>query len=114
MQEHRRRREKDHNAIILYSTYIAMCVKVCQQEYFPNVLGPEEADMQVGRQRKSAVVICRDTDEIALGNAIAVFIDNWFKERYRVVDMTVPVTDAIAESHPLHAYYCRYGIRIIH
>eukprot|EP00573_Skeletonema_grethae_P007592 CAMPEP_0201711044 /NCGR_PEP_ID=MMETSP0578-20130828/58939_1 /ASSEMBLY_ACC=CAM_ASM_000663 /TAXON_ID=267565 /ORGANISM="Skeletonema grethea, Strain CCMP 1804" /LENGTH=253 /DNA_ID=CAMNT_0048200093 /DNA_START=2547 /DNA_END=3308 /DNA_ORIENTATION=- len=108
-----RRREKA-DSIVITSTFIAMCVKVCKEMFINYVVAPQEADMQVCRRDKNSILVCRDSDGVAYGHKYVVIVDSWSKEEYRVIDMTTPVTEDIAKNYPLYAAYKRYGIKIIH
>jgi hypothetical protein len=97
-----------------------MCVLICRRRFVKYVVSPAEADMQVGCCRDQAgdldlgIPVCRDSDEIAYGNRLVIFIDNWAKEEYRIVNLDVPVTDAMRTVLPIFYYYRWYGMRIIH
>ena len=111
--EHARRREKV-GSVVIDSTFISICVVICKRHFVKYVVAPAEADMQVGRWQDGAVPVCRDSDEIAYGNRYVVFIDNWHREQFRVVDLNVPATAEMETKLPLFWYYRRYGFRIIH
>ena len=89
--EHARRREKV-GSVVIDSTFISICVVICKRHFVKYVVAPSEADMQVGRWQDGAVPVCRDSDEIAYGNRYVVFIDNWHREQFRVVDLNIPAT----------------------
>jgi len=96
-----------------------MCKEVCRGCCIDNIIAPYEADSQVGRRNNSeftnsALVLCRDTDLLAYGNTNVVFIDSYFGENWRHVNMNTPVTNQIKKDFPLYAYYHKYGIKIIH
>ena len=64
--EHQRRRaQRSDDDIVIDSTYISMCVKVCQRCQVPFVVAPFEADSQVGRRRENTIPVCGDSDLIA-------------------------------------------------
>ena len=84
--EHQRRRGWD-DSVVVDSTFIAICAKICKRHFVKYVVAPYEADMQVGRQKEGTVAVCRDSDEIAYGNKLVVIIDNYQKEEYRVIDL---------------------------
>jgi hypothetical protein len=84
--EHQRRRGRD-DSVVVDSTFIAICAKICKRHFVKYVVAPYEADMQVGRQKEGTVAVCRDSDEIAYGNKLVVIIDNYQKEEYRVIDL---------------------------
>jgi len=111
--EHQRRGDKE-DSITINSTYIAMCAKVCRTMFIDFVVAPEEADMQVGRRDKSTIAMGCDGDLIAFGNKIVVMMDNYHQEKYRIIDMTKPITEYTKDELPLYYYYCKYGIRVIH
>ncbi|EJK67549.1 hypothetical protein THAOC_11399, partial [Thalassiosira oceanica] len=110
--EHERRQD-DKDRVPITSTYILMCVKVCQQMFLKYVVAPEEADMQAGREGNSRPV-CRDSDLAAYNNKIIYIIDSYFTETYRKIDLTVPDTPELRENYPLHGYYIDYGRVVIH
>ena len=60
-------------------TFIAMCVVVCKQHVVKSIVSPAKADMQVGIIRPEAVVVCRDSDNLAHDNRIVIIIDSWPK-----------------------------------
>eukprot|EP00984_Skeletonema_dohrnii_P032075 scaffold25492_cov80-Skeletonema_dohrnii-CCMP3373.AAC.2 len=111
--EHQRRVNKE-DSISINSTYIAMCAKVCRTMFIDFVVAPEEADMQVGRRSNSTTAMGCDSDLIAFGNKIVVMIDNYHQEKYRIIDMTKPITEYTKDELPLYYYYHKYGIKIIH
>ena len=89
-----------------------MCARICKRLYYNYVVAPMEADMQAGRgeeDAEDAVVVCRDSDLIAYGNKLVVLVDNWAREEYRVVDLSIPATDEMKRTHPLYWYYHKYG-----
>ena len=108
------RRSGNDAHIDIKAEFIAMCVVVCQRHFFRFIVSPAEADMQVGRTRPEAVVVCRDSDEIAYGNRIVVIVDSWPKEEYRVIDMDAPVDERTRARLPLFFYFNMYGLKIIH
>ena len=61
--EHEQRRRNDEG-IAMTSTYISMCVKVCQRCFIPYIVAPAEADMQVGRRDGNAVTVCRESRRV--------------------------------------------------
>ena len=109
--EHARQKSKD-DSIRINATFIAIFIRVCKRHFVRYIVAPEEADMQVGRTR--GVPVCRDADLIAYGHSTVVFVDNWSREEYRVVNMEVPATDEMRESLPLYRYYQKYGPYVIH
>lgn len=111
--EHERRQLRE-DSITINSTYIAMCAKICRQRCINYTVAPKEADMQVGRRDKSAIVLTRDGDIVAYDNPITVIVDSYPKEEYRVIDMTAPITPKTKEELPLYYYYKKHGIKIIH
>ena len=111
--EHDRRRQ-DPTSIVITSEYIAMCIRVCKNRCMNFVVAPAEADMQVGRLSENAVVLCRDSDEIAYGNKLVVLIDHYAKEEYRVIDMELSLTEDVEEKYPLYYYYRFFGLRVLH
>lgn len=111
--EHERRRAR-HNGMSISSTMTAMCAKVCQQHLIPFVVSPQEADMQVRRQRCQAVVLSSDGDAIAYGAPYVVLVDRFGSETFRTIDMSLPVTIDIQRKYPLYACTKRFGIKIIH
>ena len=113
MHEHDRRSKRGDDSVIINSTYIAMCAKVCKQRYLNYIVSPSEADMQAGRRDKLAIPVCRDSDLIAYDNKIVVIVDSYIKETFRIINMNVPITDDIRRDYPLYVYYKRYGIKII-
>eukprot|EP00978_Attheya_sp_CCMP212_P007163 scaffold16657_cov41-Attheya_sp.AAC.1 len=60
--EHDRRKKKS-DGIVITSVYI-----FCKHYQIPYVVSAQEADMQVGRQRKGAVIVTNDGDLVAYGN----------------------------------------------
>jgi len=113
-KRHEHARRSNSSGITITSNYIAMCIRVCKRFIIDNVVVFEEADAQVGRCKvKAEIIICNDSDELALGNK-KVVVDNFNQETYRYIDMTVPITDKTMEEHPLYYYYHKYGIKIIH
>ncbi|KAL7552027.1 hypothetical protein ACHAWF_017125 [Thalassiosira exigua] len=118
-KQHEHQRRKDRNegsddAITINSTFIAMCSKVCNRYFANYVVGPSEADMQVGRRREGTVAVCRDADLIAYGHKIVVIVDSYSNEEYRVIDMEAPVDAEMKDTLPLYFYYRRFGLRVIH
>ena len=102
--EHARRRgDGDH--IIIKAEFIAMCVLVCKRHFVGFIVSPAEADMQVGKMQPDAVVVCRDSDEVAYGNRTVVIVDSWPKEKYRVIEMDTPVNDRTRARLPLFFYF---------
>jgi len=75
-----------------------MCAKVCRTMFIDFVVAPEEADMQVGRRSNSTTAMACDSDLIAFGNKIVVMIDNYHQEKYRIIDMTKPITEYTKDS----------------
>ena len=69
--EHARRRGDD-NHVVIKAEFIAMCVLVCKRHFIRFIVSPAKADMQVGNIQTEAVVVCRDSDEIAYGNRTIV------------------------------------------
>jgi 5'-3' exonuclease len=69
--EHRRRRQKA-DSIVITSTFIAMCVKVCKKLFINYVVAPQEADMQVCRRDDNTILVCRDSDGVAYGHTYIV------------------------------------------
>ena len=112
------RRSNTEDSISITSQFILMCKEVCRGSFIDYIIAPNEADSQVGRcfneYTSSALVLCRDTDELAYGNKDVVFIDSFYTEDWRRVNMNTPVTDQIKKDYPLYAYYHKYGIKIIH
>ena len=86
---------------VINSTFIFICVVICKRHFVKYVVAPAEADMQVGRWQDGAVPACCDSDEIAYGNRYVVFIDNWHREQFRVVNLNVPVTTEMETKLPL-------------
>jgi len=91
-----------------------MCINVCKGMFLDYAIAPAEADMQVGRCNDSAIAVCRDGDLLAYDNKRVIFVDSYFKETWRYVDMTVPVTDDVRDEYLLYWYYHKFGVRIIH
>ena len=60
------------------------------------------------------IPVYRDFNEIAYGNRLVIFVDNWAREEYRIMNLDVPVTNAMKTAPPIFYYCCRYGMRIIH
>ena len=115
--EHQRRRaQRSDDDIVIDSTYISMCVKVCQRCQVPFVVAPFEADSQVGRRRENTIPVCGDSDLIAYGHPTVVIVSSYMcsKEGARKFDMKTPLTDEIAMKYPLYRHYCKFGIQIIH
>ena len=109
MHEHDRRSKRGDDSVIINSTYIAMCAKVCKQRYLNYIVSPSEADMQAGRRDKLAIPVCRDSDLIAYDNKIVVIVDSYIKETFRIINMNVTITDDIRRDYPLYVYYNRYS-----
>ena len=69
--EHTRRSNRE-DSISITSQFILMCKEVCRGSFIDYIIAPNEADSQVGRcfneYTNSALVLCRDTDELAYGN----------------------------------------------
>jgi hypothetical protein len=117
--EHQRRRAEaqkkdDNTGISITSEYIALCAHACKRYFHKFVVAPAEADMQACRRDPSAVAVCRDSDLIAYGLPFVVIVDDYAKEEFRVIDMTIPLSLEIKEKYPLYWYYKKYGIRVIH
>lgn len=110
--EHERRKKRD-DGIVITSLFIGMCVNVCRRYYINYVVAPCEADVQVGR-RHSAIAVTRDSDLIAYGNEQVLIVDSYKGQKWRFIDMTIPLSDDLKEKFPLFAYYKRWGLRIIH
>ena len=70
--------------------------------------------MQVGRRNSCTIVLCRDSDLVAYSHKLVFIIDSYGEELWRMIDMRIDVSSEIAENFPLYAYYCKYGIRVIH
>ncbi|KAL7554211.1 hypothetical protein ACHAWF_017633 [Thalassiosira exigua] len=113
IHEHRRRKAKE-GGISITPAFIAICIRICQGLFVPFIVAPFEADMQVARIRPDAIAVCRDSDELGYGNKKVVFVDTWPREEFRVVDLSVPITEAMEEELPVYWYYRQFGIRVIH
>ena len=81
-----------------------MCVLVCKRHFIRFIVSLVEADMKVGKIQTEAVVVCRDSDEIAYGNRTVAIVDSWPREEYRVIDITTPVNDQTRARLPLFLF----------
>ena len=113
LHEHARRQNRE-GSIKITSTYIAMCAKVCREMLLDYVVAPEEADMQVGRRHSNIIAMGRDSDLIGYGHRLVVMIDSYHAEKFRIIDLTVPVDECTKDELPLYYYYNKYGCRVIH
>ena len=113
-ENERRRRSEKEDTVEVTSTFIAMCIKVCQRLFVNYVVGHKEADMQVCRQDNNAIVACRDGDAVAYGHKQIIIVDSWHKEQWRMINMETELTEEIATKYPLYKYYRQYGIKVIH
>ena len=104
--EHARRRGDDSH-VVIKAEFIAMCVLLFKRHFVRFIVSPAEADMQACKIQTEAVVVCRDSDEIAYGNRTVVIVDSWPREEYWVIDMAPPVNDRTRTRLPLYFYYCR-------
>jgi hypothetical protein len=95
------RRSGDDTHIDIKAEFIAVCVVVCKRHFIRFIVSPAKANMQVGRTRLEAVVVCRDSDEIAYGNCIVVIVGSWPKEEYWVIGMDTPVNERTRARLPL-------------
>ena len=75
--------------------------------------------MQFGRHRGNGaacdgIPVCCDLNEVAYGNKVVVIVDNWAREKYRVINLDSAVLEKMKNSLLLFYYYHRYGLFIIH
>ena len=71
--------------------------------------------MQVGKIQPEAVVVCRDSDEVAYGNRTDVIVDSWPKKEYRIIDMDTSVNrDRTRARLPLFFIFAAtHGLKVI-
>ena len=95
-----------------------MCTKSCRRIVVDCVVAPNHKDSQEGQHSDqstaSALVLCRDTDELSHGNKNLVLIDSYFKENWNHVSMSILMKDQITKYFPLYAQFFKYGIKIAH
>ncbi|KAL7453440.1 hypothetical protein ACHAWC_006850 [Mediolabrus comicus] len=111
LHEHARRQNKE-GSIRITSTYIAMCAKVCREMLLDYVVAPEEADMQVGRRNNNIIAMGCDSDLIGYGHRFVVVIDSYHGEKFRIIDLTVPVDEYTKDELPLYYYYNKFLLTI--
>jgi hypothetical protein len=73
-----------------------MLTKLYKHYQIPYVVSVQEANMQVGRQWKGAVIVTKDGDYlVAYGNTKTFIIDVWGNEAFQIINMEEPLTDAM-------------------
>jgi hypothetical protein len=99
---------------VINSTFVSICIVIYKRHFFKYVVALANADMQVGRWQKGAIPVWCNSDKITYGNHYVVFINNWHRGQFCVVDLNILVTAGMESNLPLLWYYCCYGFCIIH
>ena len=75
--------------------------------------------MQIGRHQGDGaacggIPVCCGSDEVAYGNKVVVIVDDFAREKYRVINLDLAVFEKMKNSLPLFYYYHWYWLFIIH